>query len=568
MRKFKLKSLARLAVSASAVAMAFPVAAEEPVTFERLSNQEPANWLTVYGNYAGWRYSELDEINRDNVADLRVAIAVPIAMRAGLGGANYAVPLVDDGFLYTNDSNNAVVKIDLKSGRGDYLWTTALAASDIAAGRVQGNALWQNAIIANTRDAHIVSIDRETGEVNWDQLVGVPGESTNAAPVALENIIIVSQSAGDAGTRGWAAGLDASTGDELWRFYIVPGPGEPGHETWPQDNDAWMTGGGGLWVAPTYDVATNIVLWGTGNPAPSFDPEFRAGDNLYTNSSVALDASTGELVWYFQYLPGDYLDHDAIGINQLYDIEIDGAVRQVLGHINRTGYFYTMDRQTGEFILATPVQTNIDWTSGIDPKTGLPVEYNPDVGLQDYGNPVRRDAGPVDNCGGQFVTGTWQPAYDPNRQVVYTTYVDTSCWMDVVPAFDATRSAEERWANVGLGGQFTLYEENFRVGAIDVVTSSIQSAELPAFTQSGVLATAGNVIFFGDSYGTFSAHDSDTLDQLWSINVGSSMRSPPIAFEMDGKQYIAIQSGGSGGFAGVSVVGAPPNSAMLWVFSL
>ncbi len=551
-----------------AAALAAPALSEEPVTFDRLSNQEPANWLTVYGNYAGWRYSALEEINRENVSGLRLAFTVPIAMTPGLAGANYAVPLVDDGFLYTLDGNNAVVKIDLSSGeRGKYLWTTELSPPEVGPGRLQGIALWGNSVIANTRDGHVIALDRASGEVLWDKTVGVANESFNSAPIALEDKIIVSNGNGDGGTRGWIAALDATSGEELWRFHTIPGPGEPGHETWPQDTDAWMTGGGAIWISPTYDVATNTIITGTGNPVPAFDPEFRPGDNLYSNSSVALDADTGEMKWHFQYIPNDYQDHDAIAINQLFDVDLGGESRKILGHINRTGYFYTLDRNNGQFLGAQQVQTNVTWTSGIDPKTGKPIEYDPSSALQDYGNPVRRGES-VDNCGGIFITGSWQAAFDPGRQTVYNTYINSNCWTDVEPTFDANRSAEERFGDIGLGATFRITSDDFRISAINVANSTMETAELPAFAQSGVLATAGDLIFFGDSLGKLSARDSDTLDELWSIDVGSAMRSPPITFEVDGKQFIAIQSGGRGGFAGLHAAEAPPNSAMLWVFAL
>ncbi|MCW5697671.1 MAG: PQQ-binding-like beta-propeller repeat protein [Bauldia sp.] len=554
---------------ASAV-VAWPALAEEPVTFARLSNPEPENWLTVFGNYQGWRYSGLDEINRENVGDLKLAFATPLSMRGGLGGNLQSVPLVDDGFIYTVDMADAVVKIDAGSGlSGTQIWRVETTPAE-QQGRLQGAALYGDNVYSVTRFGTVLAIARDSGEVLWEQSYVVPGEFFDASPVAIEDKIIVGQAIGDAGTRGYVIAVDPDDGAELWRTYMVPGPGEPGHETWPQDNDAWMTGGGGVWIAPTYDPVSNFIFVGTGNPSPAWDSEFRPGDNLFTASTVVLNGDSGEMEWYFQYTPNDAHEHDEVSPHLLFDVDIDGTTRQAFGHFSRTGYYYTFDRNTGEFLSAVPAQSEITWTAGIDPKTGKPVEYDPNVGWQSYAvNPRRGDS--VDFCGGLFLTGTWPPAYDPERQRVYNTSPDSSCNTAVQVQFDMDWPVEERFGRQGLGGVMGFVNASLRVNATDATTGEIvASADIAVESRSGVLTTAGGLVFFGDNMGVLQAYDSDTLELLWSISLGAQMLSPPFSYAVGGKQYVAIQTGGVPipvtAMSGVAPAG--PNSSSLWVFSL
>ncbi|MCW5696455.1 MAG: PQQ-binding-like beta-propeller repeat protein [Bauldia sp.] len=562
------RKLWRLGAVALLASVAMPALAESPVTFERLSNPEPENWLTVFGNYQGWRYSALDEITKDNVGDLGLVFAMPLSMQGGLGGNLQSVPLVDDGFIYTLDMTDAVVKIDVGSGtHGAQLWRVETTPPENQ-GRNQGAALWGDNVYSATRIGTVIAIARESGEVLWEEGYVVPGEYFDASPVALEDKIIVGQATGDSGTRGYVLAVDPEDGSELWRFYAVPGPGEPGHETWPQDNDAWMTGGGGVWIAPTYDPESDLLFVGTGNPAPAWDAEFRAGDNLYTASTLAIDAGSGGLAWYFQYTPNDSHEADEVSTHLLFDLEIDGETRHVFGHLSRTGYYYTIDRNTGEFIGAAPYQSNITWTAGIDPKTGKPVEYDPAVDVQQYAIAPRRTEEAVTFCGGAFNTGTWPPAYDPERQLVFNTGADNSCLTGLVNW--AIIPAEERFAANGLGGPIQFVSTDWMVTATDARTGETPvTVGIPLESRSGILATAGGIIFLGDSAGDFRAYDSDTLEPLWSIHLGAQMVSPPFTYAVDGRQYIAVQTGGAPSTAFEVFVGTTgPNSSNLWVFGL
>lgn len=550
---------------------ATPALAQSEVSYDRLVNPEPENWLHTCGNYQGWRYTSLDEINVDNVGDLRLAFAVPLSLRGGLSGNLQSAPLVDDGFVYTVDMANGVVKIDVSAGNsGTQLWRVETTPAENQ-GRNQGPAFWGDNIYAVTPVGTLIAISRDSGDVVWEESYTIPGESMNASPVPLEDRIIIGNNRGDSGTRGWVAAVDPNDGTEYWRFYVVPGPGEPGHETWPQDTDAWETGGGGIWVAPTYDPSSDLVFLGTGNPAPFWDAEFRPGDNLYTSSVVALNPDDGSINWYFQYMPNDSRDIDEISPHMLYDVEVDGEMRQLFGHFSRSGYFFTFDRIAGEFLFAGAQQSNINWTAGIDPKSGKPVEYDPNVEFQRYLINPERGEETVEICGGWRITGNWPPAYDPERQRVYNTSPNDSCWTGVRVDWDWTQSAEERFGRQSLGGPLAGVNTNHRITATDAVTAELLM-ETPLVTEakSGVLTTAGGLVFTGDNMGVLQAYDSDTLEQLWSFNVGGQMVSPPFAYAVDGRQYIAIQTGGAplanAEFFFGRVVG--PNSSYLWVFSL
>jgi alcohol dehydrogenase (cytochrome c) len=490
-------------------------------------------------------------------------------MRGGLGGNLQSVPLVDDGFIYTVDMTNAVVKIDAGGGTSaTQLWRVETTPAE-QQGRLQGAALWGDNVYSVTRMGTALAIARDSGEVLWEQSYIQPGEILDASPLALEDKIILAQAIGDAGTRGYVFAVDPNDGTELWRWRVVPGPGEPGHETWPQDNDSWMTGGGGIWVTPTYDPETDFLFVGTGNPSPAWDAEFRAGDNLYTSSTVVLSGDTGEMQWYFQYTPNDAHEHDEISPHMLFDVEVNGELRQAFGHFSRSGYYYTFDRNTGEFLSAVPAQSEITWTAGLDPKTGKPVEYNPDVDLQRYAiNPERSETG-VDWCGGIFITGTWPPSYDPERQRVYNTAPDSSCYLGIRVDWDFTQTVEERFGAQGLGGPIGLRNARYLVTATDATTGEIAvSVENGVEARAGTLNTGGGLMITGDGLGNLQAYDSDTLDLLWSMNLGAMIVSPPFTYAVDGKQYIAVQTGGQPNGGGFFDPPVGPNSSNLWVFAL
>ena len=341
----------RTALLAGSMLAAWPVLAAD-VTPERLLNpdKEPQNWLMNHRTYDGQRFSPLDKINKGNVKGLKLAYAVALGGGAGNEFTN-ATPLAEDGFLYVTDSWNVLYKIDATSGdAGRIVWR--MDPKQDRQMRTRGAALWGNLVITGAggfgNSPRIIATDKETGKVVWEtSFSDTPDVTFTAAPLAIKDKIIVGAANGDQGVRDWIAGLDAKTGKRLWRQFTIPAPGEPGSETWKGNTNAWQTGGGAVWVTGTYDPATNQTLWGTGNPVPMFDPTYRPGDNLYTNSAISWDPDTGKMNWYFQFTPGDMWDYDEVGTHILIDGVVAGQARKLITHSARNGFLYTMDRFNG-----------------------------------------------------------------------------------------------------------------------------------------------------------------------------------------------------------------------------
>src|SRR5215831_5563189 len=342
------------------------------VSYGRLLKPEPHNWLMNHHDFGAQRYSALDVINRSNVRNLKLAFAI------ALGGTStdeylQLTPLVDDGFMYVVDSWGIVSKVDVRSGTaGQIVWQ--MNPKQEKQDRNRGVALWNNLVISQTGfAARVVATERDTGKVVWEtNLLDQDDLELTAAPLALKDQIIVGGSGGDRGIRPWVVSLDARTGALQWKTHSVPAPGEPGSETWKGSNNAWQTGGGAVWVTGTYDPVSNQTLWGTGNPVPMFDPFYRPGDNLYTNSVISWDPDTGKMNWYFQFTPGDMWDYDEVGTHILIDGEIAGQPRKLITHSARNGFLYTMERASGAIAAAKPY-TDVNWTRGIDQKTGKPL---------------------------------------------------------------------------------------------------------------------------------------------------------------------------------------------------
>src|SRR5712675_210352 len=352
-------------------------------TFERLVNPESQNWLTVHHDYSAQRFSALDAINRTNVKNLKLAFAI------GLGGTSNnesleATPLVEDGFMYMVDSWGIVSKIDVRSGAsGPIVWQMdpKLEKQD----RNRGVALWQNLVISVTGYAgRVIATDKETGAIVWDKsLLDQADLELTAAPLALKDSIVIGGSGGDRGLRNWVAALDPRTGDIQWKTYSIPAAGEPGSETWKNPN-SWQTGGGAFYVTGSYDPATNLTYWGSGNAVPAFDATYRPGDNLYTSSAIAFDAATGKIRWYHQYTPNDNRDYDETGSHIIIDTKVNSEDRRILFHPGRNGFAYTFDRINGQFLKAVQTVKQVNWTKGIDAKTGKPLDYDPGRDIQVY----------------------------------------------------------------------------------------------------------------------------------------------------------------------------------------
>ena len=531
------------------------------VNKERLvdAQNEPQNWLLMNGDYGSQRFSKLTAINRDNVGQLRMvwALALGGMQDTGQNGPEAETnPLVDNGFMYTSDGWGTVYKIDARQpNRGDFVWVADPGVDHEGnISRTRGIALWEDLVLANLPDGRVIAIDRDDGEIIWDVEVAGRNEFGNrerflTAPLVADGVVIVQNGAGDSGTRGWVAGLDVRSGEELWRWYTVPEPGQPGSETWKDDHHAWKTGGGGVWQTGSYDPETNLYIFGTGNPFPIYDPEYRPGDNLFTDSVVAVDVATGERAWHFQYTPNDSWDYDEVGVHMLYDLDIDGRMQKVASHYARNGFFYTLDRVTGAFIRAGQYVNELTWTAGIDQDTGRPVEYDPNLDVQIY-NPEAR-ALRADRDRMKRACPTWhggvahQPlAYNPVKQIAYGVGTE-GCFSQngatVVPLSSeggVDRESSER-------REYTSDLYYGAVTAMDAVTHEVKAKAVTEIeVRSGITATAGGLVFSALQTGWVIAYDDETLQQLWRFNVGTPLKGAPVTYAVGPNQYVAVQTSG------------------------
>jgi alcohol dehydrogenase (cytochrome c) len=576
---------AMVALPAGAAEMSFT-----GVTQHRLENadKEPQNWITVYQNYSSHRFSRLDQINRNNVANLRPVFAVPISTAIDTGGNAQlqGAPLVDNGMMFFEDGWGTMYKVDVAAGdRGVILWKADPGVSRDESRRTRGIALWADMVLGNQVDGRVTAIDRSNGEFIWDEQIARTGiewdfygrEQFTSAPLAVEGKLLVSQAFGDAATRGWLAALDIETGAELWRTYVVPGPGEPGHETWLDDHNAWKTGGGGMWTTGSYDVEQRVTIWGTGNPVPMFDPEYRPGDNLFTNTAIAFNIDDGSMKWYFQYVPNESWDYDEQGVHVL--INIDG--RSTVQHFGRNGFFYRLDATNGEFINAAQYVDNLNWTAGLDPKTGWPIEYDPNMTVQAFipeTHFMRGDE--VETACPNYHGGSrWQPpALNPDKMVLYQGISEGCFSMKIEPVVALSPDGGiDNDAPAGRNGRIgdASFDRYGAILSVDAATGQVlRKNNQPYDNLSGVLATAGGLIFTGTLDGSVAAFNDETLQQMWHFNTGISFKAPPMTYAVGGRQYIAIMAGGDAapyagrGFEGDVVLANMNSGAMLFVFAL
>src|SRR5499427_5825308 len=418
-------SIRKAALLCGAAIVAWPALAAD-VTPDRLANpdKEPQNWLMNHRTYDAQRYSPLARISKDNVKNLRLAYAVPIGGTA-INENLQSTPLVEDGYMYVVDQWGIVYKIDVRSGdMGRIVWRMDPGQEKVPLSN-RGAALSGNLVVSvASYPARVIATDKDTGKVAWETNVadGQADLQLTAAPLAVKDKIVAGAAGGDRGVRDFIIGLDAKTGKVLWKKYVVPAPGEPGSETWKDKNNAWQTGGGAMWITGSYDVKTNQVIWGTGNPVPMFDSTYRPGDNLYTNSVISWDPDAGKMNWYFQYTPGDHWDYDEAGTHILIDGVVAGQPRTLITHSARNGYLYTMERGNGQTLLAKPYLQNVNWTAGIDQKTGKPVEYVANADLQLYNGtatPTPQDPTKKMCPGPSGGNNFWPAAYSARTKLIY-----------------------------------------------------------------------------------------------------------------------------------------------------
>jgi alcohol dehydrogenase (cytochrome c) len=510
-----------------------PPTVVSPVTNERLRQaaSEPGNWLMYSGTFDGTRHSALDEINRQTVGALRLKWVYQLA--SGDDPVE-ATPLVVDGIMYVTEPPSSVLALDAATGR--LLWkyqrTLLGAVRQCCWNTNQGVAVFGTRVYVGTLDAHLVALDGATGKVAWDVEVAKPvdGYSIKSAPLAVNDKIVIGVAGGEFGVRGFVDAYDSHTGNRVWRFHTTPGPGEPGHETWV--GDSWRTGGGPTWLVGSFDPELNLLYWGVGNPAPAFGGVNRQGDNLYTESVVALDLATGGLRWYFQFTPHDEHDWDANQIPVLVDRTIAGVKRKLMLWANRNGFFYVLDRETGQFLHAQPFVKQT-WAKGLTP------EGRPILASEPATSPRGTLVWP-----GHGATNFWSPSYSPITDLYYvhaherpSIYVSGSAAAPAAGAFFENGKAEA--AAGGTGAILALRPET----GDQAWTYALEAGAVLTFSHGGLLSTRGNVVFGGSGEGRFVALDAQTGKELWRTELGSAIFAAPITFRSDGTQLLTIAAG-------------------------
>jgi alcohol dehydrogenase (cytochrome c) len=588
------KSLIGAFVGALLITSALIPARGADITNERLLNpqREPQNWVLHHGNYQGYRYSLLKEISTDTVKNLKPVFTV--ALSGFQSGGRYAfgnleaTPLVEDGIMYVPDGWGSVYAIDVSAGtKGVIKWKMDPGidrawAGDVACCGVnnRGVALWKDKVISIALDGRMFAINKATGEVVWERKIADPalGETLTMAPLIVRDLAIVGPAGGEFGIRGFIEATDLNTGKAAWRTYTIPGAGEPGNETWKDGKARWKHGGASVWETATYDPESDTFYQGIGNAGPDWDIEYRPGDNKWAASVLALSPNDGKIKWGFQYTPQDPYDFDEISEHPIIDAKVNGENRKLLVHAARNGFFYALDRTNGSFVAGKQYVNELNWTPGLDPKTGLPINYNPNADIQIYnegshGTRAKPQSGRL--CPSHFGGKNWEPsAFNPALNLIYVSSVEGCNAIDTAEQKDfedqgGAVKARDRFT----GGGFKLVDRLYgALKAIDPITGETRvnlRLDYPAY--SGVLATSGNLVFLGQPDGTFAAYDGKTLTELWSFNTGTGINAPPISYAVNGKQYIAVLAGSRQ--SPVVMQGAPElkytsTASMLYVFAL
>jgi alcohol dehydrogenase (cytochrome c) len=525
------------------------------VNYERILNarEEAQNWLTYYGAYDGQRYSTLDQINTENVKRLGPAWIFQAGATGLIAGASTysfeAAPIVVDGIMFLSGWDGWVWALNAATGEEIWRYKHAVPFDvSLCCGNVnRGVAVAQGKVFVVTANARLIALDATNGRRVWDTTFGDvrAAESATCAPLIVKNMVIVGSSGGEFGVRGHLDAFDLETGEHHWRCYMVPKPGEPGSETWPTDGDAWARGGANCWLTGTFDPETNLLYWGTGNPAPDFDGDVREGDNLFTDCIVAVDADSGRIRWHYQCTPHDVWDYDSIAECILFEHES----RKLLGHFDKNGYFFVLDRTNGELVQITPFVDRIDW--GAITRDGQVTRRRyPDK----EGEPVHFYPGPAG-------AKEWTHAsFSPRTGLFYVPVQDTGA--------TATRRRREFKESIpywGAGVQVDIDDMAGSVSAFDATGAEKWRwrNELPMCAST--LATGGDLVFAGEPSGEFNALDARTGERLWQFQCGSGHHSSPTTYSVDGRQYVAVPVGWGGWIEGFlpGLLGAGHGSAVI-----
>ena len=512
-----------LALNTSSVLSIRPVSYEEILNADRTSD----SWLTYSGSYDSHRFSPNGQITPANAPGLRL-----LWMRQ-YNTSEPSIetsPLVVGGYMFVTLPPNRVEALDAKSG--DLIWSYDRVLPQhlsVCCGYVnRGLAVLGSTLFLGTLDAHLVALNMNTGQVSWDVEIAnyKNGYSITGAPLVLKNLIITGVAGGEFGIRGFVEARDATTGKEVWRYEAIPQPGQPGADTW--EGNAWNFGGGPTWLTGSFDPTTNLIYWPTGNPSPNFDGGERPGDNLYTNSILALDADHGTLRWYFQFSPHDVLDWDVTEIPVLLDGTFKAQQQRFLAQANRNGFYYLLDAKTGLFHLAKAFVKET-WADEID-SHGRP-QVNPDAHPTEKGTTIFPGVGGATN---------WEsPSYSPKTGLIYVPALD---WGGIF----YKEHSDYRRGELFLGGSFQFFPNESSQGAVRALNPMTGEAKWeyrnPATNIGGLLSTAGGVVF-GSQDQNFFALDAATGRELWLVNTGGRTVAAPITFLYRGKQMVTIAAG-------------------------
>ncbi len=500
------------------------------VPYPRIAGSEgaPSDWLTYSGNYQSHRFSALNEINRQNVGRLKPFWIYQVR-RTGIVETS---PIVVDGVMYITEPPSTVTALDVRTGRPLWTWTPAIPTDVIIIGSPpvnRGVAVLDEMVFVGTVHGHLVALDAKSGAVRWDVVVddNKRGYYMTAAPLALDGRIIIGVSGAEAGIRGFLDAYDPKSGRRVWRTHTIPAAGEPGAETW--GGDSWQTGGGSAWLTGSYDPALNLVYWGTGNPGPDWNGDARPGDNLYTCSLIALNATDGKIKWHFQFTPHDTHDWDSNEIPVLFDATINGRARKLVAMANRNAFYYVLDRETGEFLTATPYAKQT-WADGLDAK-GRP-RVRPGLDPSTDGVLVFPNIQGASN---------WpSPSYSPQTKLFYQAAREMGTHF-----YKGEIKYKPGEAFVAGGGRAINGDDAWgAVRALEATTGKLKwEFKLLSPPWTGLLSTGGGLVFGGTEEGNFFALDADTGTPLWDLQLGAAVKANPIAFAVDGRQYVAIAAG-------------------------
>lgn len=501
-------------------------ASAQNVTTEILEDAQNLSdrWVHYGRNYGAWRYMPDEQINRETVKDLS---PVWIKQTGVTGGAFEVTALVNDGRMYLTTANSHLMVVDPMTGAELWRYDHNFEDVDLCCGpHNRGVALYEDMIFYGTLDAHLMAFDAATGTQLWDTEVGDNRESLSitGAPLVVKDMVLIGVGGGEFGIRGFIDAYDVHTGELRWRFWTTAGEDDPNNDTWL--GDSWKTGGGPTWVTGTYDPESDLIFWGTGNPWPDMNANIRAGDNLYTNSVVALQADTGELEWYFQTSPRDEFDHDSTSEPMIIEEMWEGEMRKMVVQVSRNGHVYGLDRFSGEFLYAGEY-TRVNWADRDE--SGKPVLK------EAFKEPKNEMVFP-----GLYGGKNWPPAsYSPDTHMLY---IPTTEW----GARFIRREGEGRAGTMDLGGMVQFDKSGTGwVVAFNMLTGKVDwQKEMPGnFAWAGTLATGGGLVFSGAPDGYLYALNDETGEVLWKFQTGSGLYAPPTSFTIDGTQYIGIASG-------------------------